>query len=454
MRTQGPPRLFADVPSPWGLPAAAQRRLMSEYRPWRKLRYVAEELGVDAIEAWTYLKASRRLLWRDLPLFRGEGGHFGLCIHPSLLRPLFHIDRASGDDLIARSDSTAAKPARMKRLSSLFGMGETIPGQVQAKTAMFEAAESSIMEGASATREQALELLRTGRAPATLGERMILNNHHAMALAKQRLSEPLSLDLLLELQSTVTAGTLEPPDASGRFRTASEDVRVVDTRDGSTIHTPPPADRVVPMLRQVCDFANTNRGTGDFLHPIVAASILHFLVGYVHPFVDGNGRTARAIFYWCALRHGYSLFEFLSISEIIRKGYARYPQAFVDVETDDGDLTYFILYHLDVIEQALDRLAEHLEREEAKIERSERLLRIAKGLNLRQRLLLEHALRHPTTGYTAKSHRNSNGIALGTARADLDDLVRRKLMTTSKRVREVIYHVSPTLKPRLARKGL
>lgn len=454
MRPHDPPPLAEPPPDHSGLSVEAQRRLTSEYRPWRKLRYIAEELGVDPIAAWTFVKARRRHAWRELPLARHEGGNFGLCHHPGMARPLFLIDRASGDDLIARGARAAFKPTVLKRLSSLFGQGETLPSRLQVKTAMFEAAESSIIEGASATREQALDLLRSGRAPKSVGERMILNNHHAMALAKQRLAEPLSLDLLLELQSIVTAGTLDQPDASGRFRTASEDVRVVDTRDGSTIHTPPPADRVVPMLRQVCDFANTNRGTGDFLHPIVAASILHFLVGYVHPFVDGNGRTARAIFYWCALRHGYALFEFLSISEIIRKGFARYPQAFVDAVTDEGDLTYFILYHLDVIEQALDRFAEHLRREEQKIERSERLLRIAKGLNLRQRLLLEHAIRHPATEYTVKSHSNSNGITLMTARTDLDALVRLRLMTTSKRVREVIYHVSPTLKPRLARKGL
>ncbi len=69
-------------------------------------------------------------------------------------------------------------------------------------------------------------------------------------------------------------------------------------------------------------------------------------------------------------------------------------------------------------------------------------------------MLLEHSLRHPGTQYTVKSHMNSNGIVAVTARTDLDDLVRRRLMTTTKRGREVIYLVTSTLAERLARKGL
>jgi hypothetical protein len=64
-----------------------------------------------------------------------------------------------------------------------------------------------------------------------------------------------------------------------------------------------------------------------------------------------------------------------------------------------------------------------------------------------------HALRRPSTLYTIKSHMNSNGISINTARADLDDLVRRRLMVTSKHAREVIYHPDPGLRARLTRKS-
>jgi Fic family protein len=177
------------------------------------------------------------------------------------------------------------------------------------------------------------------------------------------------------------------------------------------------------------------------------------MLGYEHPFVDGNGRTARAIFYWYALKHGYRIFEYLTISEAVRKGYARYPQAYLDTQVDDGDVTYFVLYKLDVIEQPLDRLSAYLKQEEAKIERRQQLLWLAADLNLRQRLLLEHGLRHPLTRYTVKSHMNSSGISPNTARADLEDLVRRKVMTTTRTGRQVIYLVAAGLADRLATKS-
>jgi Fic family protein len=452
MQRDAPPIGFRDVEASLEIPDKAMRTLMEGHRPWRKVVYAAPDLGVDPKVAWQAIKLRRQALWQALPVRRREGGLFGICVTPALTRPLYLIDRASGDDLLRpKGEPIVASPLR-KRLSALFSRGELVPDRLRVETAMGEAAESSIMEGASATRAQAVEMLRTGRPPATKGERMILNNYEAMRLVKRSLDSPLSHEFLLEMQALITETTLDTPNAAGRFRRGDEQVRVVDTRDDSTVFTPPPAEDVVPLLKEVCDFANSPSTAPPFLHPIIKACILHFLIGYVHPFVDGNGRTARAIFYWHALRHGYTIFEYLAISEIIRQGFSRYPQAYIDSETDDGDLTYFVVYHLDVIEQSLSRLAAHLEHEEERISRSERLLRISKDLNLRQRLILEHALRHPTTQYTVKSHTNSNGITVNTARTDLEDLVRRRLMVTSKRAREVIYHVAPGLAARLAKK--
>src|SRR5205814_10028127 len=55
-------------------------------------------------------------------------------------------------------------------------------------------------------------------------------------------------------------------------------------------------------------------------HPMVRSMILHFWLAYDHPFVDGNGRTARALFYWSMLRNGYWMFEYITISKIILSG--------------------------------------------------------------------------------------------------------------------------------------
>ena len=87
-------------------------------------------------------------------------------------------------------------------------------------------------------------------------------------------------------------------------------------------------------------------------HHHIRAIILHFWLAYGHPFVDGNGRTARALFYWAMLHEGYWLFEFISISNILRKAPAQYGLSFLYSETDDNDLTYFIVAQTKVIRRA------------------------------------------------------------------------------------------------------
>jgi len=370
---------------------------------------------------------------------------FSFVNTPELNQPLHEIDRAAGDPLDALS--SGLESAYVKRMRVLVGGGEITAGRLQSNVAMTEATESSIMEGASATRRRASELLRSGKPAATVDERMILNNLHAMQLVKSRAGSPLSPDFLLELQDLLVRGTLADSSGVGRWRTASDDIRIIDARDESVIFVPPDAGSLPGLLRAICNLAN-NSG-GPFIHPVLRASILHFLIGYAHPFVDGNGRTARAVFYWSMLRAGYGLFEYLSISEIVGKGYAKYPQAFLDVELDEGDLTYFLLYKLDVIRQAMQSLAARAQAEEARVARSGQLIGIASELNLRQRLLLEHALRHPLTQYTVKSHANSNGIVLATARADLEALVKLGLLTTMKRGKEVLYIATPKLPERV-----
>lgn len=449
MRDQRPPLTFHDVASsPWA-PAIGTiqdpRKLLYEYRPWRKIRYLAQELGIEATQLWSMVKRQRLASWRSIEVPRYEGGSFGYCLPDSVLEPLLVVDRSTGVD--------PAGPTRVRTLRKrLLAIGTD--GELLARRRIFstmsEAAESSIMEGAASTRRDAVELLRSGRAPASFAEHMILNNYSAMQQIKQWLDRDLSIEMLLELQAILTTNAIDTPDGVGRLRLGTENVRVEDTRTAETIFTPPPAETLTELLRAVCRFANHEHSGPDFIHPIVKSAILHFLIGYAHPFVDGNGRTARAVFYWNALRHGYGIVEYLSISEIIRKGFARYPQAYIDSELDDGDLTYFISYHLDVIQQALDRLADHIETEQERIKQSERFLRLAKGLNLRQRLLLEHAIRHPLTQYTVKSHANSNGIVLATSRADLEELVRLRLMTTARKGKQVLYLASPDLERKLS----
>lgn len=251
---------------------------------------------------------------------------------------------------------------------------------------------------------------------------------------------------MLQLHRLLTAGTLSE-DAVGHVQTpADERIHVGSNVTGEVLHTPPPADQLEERLTRLCTFAN-GQDSKEFLHPVIRAIVLHLWLGYDHPFEDGNGRVARALFYWAMLHQGYWLFEFISISAILKGAQAQYARSYLYTETDENDATYFILYQLDVIRRALAAAERYLEKKSQQIAEAEQALRDKGEFNYRQLALLSQALRKPYAEYTVKSHQMSHKVAYATSRADLLDLVERGLLDElhPKGARGVIYCPSKAL---------
>lgn len=255
--------------------------------------------------------------------------------------------------------------------------------------------------------------------------------------------------MILDLQASLTEGTLEDPRDSGAFRT-TDDIFVIDDRAHEILHTPPPAVQLPERLSLLCEFANTDKHDIYFMHPIVEAILLHFWLAYDHPFCDGNGRTARAVFYWYMLAHGYWLFEYLSISRHILISRGQYERAYIYSEQDGFDATYFIMYHLQAIEKALFDLQSYLDRKQEEQREVSFLLKGKVNLNQRQQALIKHALGNPGFAYTIESHRNSHGLSYPTARQDLITLVDQGLLVVDKSKRSWRFMAHDALIERLS----
>jgi Fic family protein len=405
------------------------------YLHWDELRFRKPPAGLTHQEWWLGLKMRRQSGDRTIPLKDNRGQEFHFTV-PDLVTDLLHqIDRGGGTFVEIPEPVTNAEQRDRYLVRSL----------------MEEAITSSQLEGAATTREVAKKMLAEGRKPRDRSERMIVNNYMTMRRIIELKDKPLSTEMVFQVHEEISERALDTADGAGRFRRADEDVNVSNI-EGKVFHTPPPADELPARLEAMCDFANAK--TPDFfVHPVLRGIILHFWLAYDHPFVDGNGRTARALFYWQMLHSGYWLFEFISISQFLRKAPSQYGTAFLQTETDENDLTYFIIHQAEIIRRALKELHDYVARKSSETRACLDALQKHPELNHRQQAVVSHALRHPGFAYNIAGHGARQAVTYATARADLLGLARLRLLEHRKVGRAFVFVAPKDLEARLRSKG-
>ncbi len=415
---------FAQAPGP-AISAAATLG----YLHWDELRRRPLEKGLPPAAVWGALRATRQSSRSVLPLRAVDGEPFSFGLPARLSRLLHQTDVRGG--------------------FAIDGPDLVHPDRYYVSSLIEEAISSSQLEGAVTTTRVAEEMLRSGRKPRDRSERMVLNNFRAMRLTKTLAKVPLTEDLVFQLHRAVTADTLDDDASSGRLRRDDEEV-VVGDNQGVVFHRPPPARELKRRLAAMCAFANDEREE-LFIHPIVRAMLLHFWLAYDHPFVDGNGRTARALFYWAALRHGYWMFEFISISRVLLRSPTNYYRAFLYSETDHNDATYFLLHQAKVIEEAVGDLRAWVSSKTKEARRFEARTKGLEALNHRQQAVLIHAIKHPGVQLTIQRHQTEHGVVYQTARTDLLELERRKLLKRSLMGRQLVFKPIENLEQQIAK---
>lgn len=399
-----------------------------KYLHWDALRHRKPPTGLTHEEWWLGIKYARIAACEAMPLVDKAERPFTIVYVPPIRQGLHRIDQSFG-----MTGHSAGPPADVKAMVDVHGGRFLLTNAL-----MEEAIRSSQLEGASTTRANAKDMIREKRDPRTKSEQMILNNFLAMERIEELAEGPLTADTFFELHSILVHDTLDDPAKAGVFRTDEDRVVVELLHSIDTAHVPPPADELSERLERVLAFANSET-PDDWLHPVLRAVTLHFMIGYDHPFVDGNGRVARALFYWAMLRHGYPLAKYLSISRVLRDAPAKYSRAYLHTETDGSDLTYFADHQIRVVLRSIEALGEYVERKVQATREIELALRASPELNHRQLRLLGHALRRPGFEYTVQSHQTSHRVVTNTARTDLVALAELGLLIKAKRGRKHIF---------------
>ena len=380
-------------------------KVNADYEYWDKAKYKKLPEGFTPQMLWTNVKASR--LRSTIPVWNKYG--INLCVTSQMQRLCHEFDMKFGSFWEVEGDSQSAE--KKYYLSS---------------SLMEEAIYSSKMEGASTTRIVAKDMLRKKKSPQNKSQQMIVNNYNTIQYIVEHKEQPLTEELLLTIHRLMTEKTLDNPEDAGRFRT-NDKVVVADMVEGDIIYTPPSFQEIPEFVESLCNFFN-NDNPRTFIHPIIRGIIVHFMLAFMHPFVDGNGRTARALFYWYMLKEGYKLTEYMSISRVIAKSKANYEKAFRYVENDGNDVGYFVAYKLGALEKSFQQLRDYIQRKQRE-KRAASSFMMAGNINQRQALILQQLKEEPDTIFTVKDVQEQFSVSSMTARKDLADLVRQNYMT-------------------------
>lgn len=396
------------------------------YLPWEKARFILPPEGFSAEEAWVLAKDLRTGSAQHLPIRTPEHDYF-------------HWMRLSYTDrLLNRFDLYMGGQFMTSRVRMSASEQQTF----LTRGIIEESIASSQLEGASVTRKKAKEMIAENRAPQGKDEWMAFNNYQMMMkLTEVYKDVPLSQELLLEMHHILAEHTM-PEDEIGRWRNDDDDISIGPELSPVTTYVPPRHDFLVKELQRLINFAN-DEDPDHFMHPIVKAICLHFWTGYLHPFVDGNGRVARALFYWYLLKKGYWLATYIPISTVIKRAPIQYSDAYVYTEQDDNDFTYFFDYHMQKIDQALDDFLAYVEKQQEENRQIDNML-VSKGLlNDRQKQAVHYLLSNVHHRISMTSHSNLNHISLQTALSDLKQLQKMGIVFPVREGKFVYYYAKP-----------
>ncbi len=360
-------------------------QFMKRYLPRREIIHRLP-VSVPIREFWPMLQSERRSRAVLLPLPDQDGKPFWFVLTDDIQRQCDAIAEMARRDIAFTGDA----------FDALFR-----------DAVVDEAVYSSVIEGAFTSREQAADLIRRNLPPRSKSEQMVKNNYDALTYVLEHLEEEITEDTILQIAETVTRSAAEVQVEGYR-----KDAVYVTGREG-VVYTPPTAEKVPVMMRLLTEFINSSE-----IHPLLKACIAHFYFVYIHPFGDGNGRTARALSYMMLLQSGYDFFRYFSISDVVAQERGKYYRAMRDVEASDGDMTYFIDAYSGMLAQTTEKMTHHLTYH-VLAEQRLKALEADGGLNDRQLKGAKWLLESENSAVTAEAWRKKFKIAPETARRDL-----------------------------------
>ena len=402
-----------------------------KYLAWDKFQHLPMPEGIEPIDAWCCLMIKRSTDKQALPLKSNKSRFFGLGLTPEHHRQLSQIDTlASG----AIATDEPLPEERKKNQLLLNGLME-------------EAITSSQLEGASTLKDVAKKMLLTRQEPKDQSQRMILNNYLAMTKVKEWKNKELSENLIKDIHHIITQNLL-PDSESRKYRRDKDDITVSNPLTGEVYHHPKKVSRMKKEMQDLCDFANTD-DEDHYIHPVIKAITLHFWIGYLHPFTDGNGRTARLLFYWYLIKKGYWLLEYIPTSDVIKKSKNSYQKAYIYTNQEDElDLGYFVQYMLRSIILSIENFEKYLKKNRRGGRQIRKSLEILGHFNDRQVSIINTLKKHGNP-IDIETHRRKFQLSYEMSRKDFLRLEERGVLKKRKSGKKFLYTLTSKIRKSL-----
>lgn len=394
-----------------------------KYLYWDKAKFLDPIPGFTKEESWHLIRSIRQISSTPTPIRTPKLQYFSFYRPKYTDKILHEIDMQSGGLFL--TDKTASEQENERQRYLARGIVE-------------ESIASSQLEGADTSSQYAKKMLLENIKPKTKSEHMILNNYKVLQQIESKYKdEPLSIFMLQEIQMQLVQNTLSPEYIPGSFRKDSDDILVF--YDQKIAHTPPRISFVLKELERLVDYANNT----EFIHPIIKAIELHFWLGYLHPFPDGNGRLARAIFYWYLFKNNYWAMAYLPISTLLKRSPHDYAYSYIYAEQDNLDFTYFFDYNIKRISASIKQFQKHINLKSTQnIENITKIKSKFPSLNNRQVHTLQFLLKNPHASTSANSYCLINAVTLRTAYEDLKKMRALNLLDITHQGKKIIYTAS------------
>lgn len=242
---------------------------------------------------------------------------------------------------------------------------------------------------------------------------------------------------ILRTLHTLTVRNILPTEQVGHFRTAQVVIR--SATDGSVVFRPPMFLQIPTAINNLMEWLNSPAQKD--VHPVIRAGIAHYELVRIHPFIEGNGRTARAFSLLILYAEGYDVKKLFSIEEYFDKDIDGYYRAIQSVQQSQAlDMTYWLEYFCFGLAVELDRVKQQVQKLSQDARLKDRLGGVQIALSERQIAILE-MLQQKKSATTSDVQKILPLISADTILRDLKDMMNKGLLKKEGVTKGVVYYL-------------